>query len=326
MSNNRVIITGGAGYIGSHTCKHLHEKGYDILIYDNLSTGHADFLQWGDFIHGDILDTATLVEAINKFKPAGIIHFASFINVGESTAHPGKYYKNNVCGSLSILEAMRLTGVNKLVASSSAAVYGNAETVPIDEASPIAPLNPYGTSKAMMEQLMADYTRSYGFNTAALRYFNAAGNDPELKTGERHEPETHLIPKALLALSGKEPCLKVFGNDYPTPDGTCVRDYIHVNDLACAHRLAFEKLCSGTDKINCNLGTGSGFSVLEIIEKIQKITGKPVPCEVTGRRAGDPATLVAKTGLAKTLLGWEACHSSLENIIATAWSWFKQEH
>lgn len=322
---HKVLVTGGAGYIGSHTCKALAGAGYEPVVYDNLSGGYESFVRWGDFIRGDITDGAALGEAMRKVKPLGVIHFASFIQVGESVLLPGKYYANNFCGSLSILEAMRRAGVENIVVSSTAAVYGEPEDVPISEESPQAPLNPYGASKAMMERALDDFAAAHGLRGAALRYFNAAGADPDCEVGERHLPETHLIPRVFMAAEGEIPALALFGDDYPTPDGTCIRDYIHVCDLAEAHVLALEKLAAGASGIKANLGTGHGYSVRQIIDEARRVIGRDIPYSISPRRAGDSPSLVAAVDRAAELLGWRAKYSSLENIIATAWNWFLRD-
>ncbi|MDR2050890.1 MAG: UDP-glucose 4-epimerase GalE [Deltaproteobacteria bacterium] len=321
----KVLVTGGAGYIGSHVCKALAEAGYEPVVYDNLSSGYADFALWGTFIHGDILDTGKLLEAIREHEPAGLIHFAACIEVGESVKAPGRFYRNNVGGTLSVLEAMRLSGLRDLVVSGSCAVYGAPESVPIPEHAPLRPVSPYGASKAMMERLLDDFEAAHGLHTAVMRYFNASGADPEGRIGERHVPETHLIPRVFMAAAGEIPGLALFGDDYPTPDGTCLRDYIHVNDLASAHILALEKLRRGARNLKINLGTGRGYSVLEIVAKSREITGKNIPCTLMPRRPGDSPALVGKVERAAGDLGWTAAFSSLENILGTAWNWFVRD-
>lgn len=321
----KILVTGGAGYIGAHACKTLAQAGYEPVVYDDLSGGYAAFVRWGELVQGNILDTERLTALMRRFKPLGVIHFASFIQVGESMLFPGKYYRNNALGSLSILEAMRAAGVENIVVSSTAAVYGEPEAVPIPEGSPLAPVNPYGASKAMMERFLDDYEAAHGFHAAALRYFNAAGADPDGEIGERHRPETHLIPRVFMAAAREIPALRLFGDDYPTPDGTCIRDYIHVSDLATAHLAALEKLLGGARGLKVNLGTGRGYSVRQIIDESRRVTGLEIPCSIEPRRAGDAPSLVAQAALAKEILGWQASCSSLENIIATAWAWFLQD-
>jgi UDP-glucose-4-epimerase GalE len=326
MSSGYVLVTGGAGYIGSHACKELAAHGYVPLVYDNLATGHADFVRYGEFCHGDIADTAKLVELMLRKKPLGVIHFASFINVGESVTDPGKYYANNVGGTLSLLEAMRVAGLRDIVVSGSCAVYGEPEVRRIGEDTPFKPMNPYAASKAFMERFLDDYGTAYGFRSAVLRYFNASGADGEAELGERHVPETHLIPRVFMASCGILPALGIFGADYPTPDGTCLRDYIHVSDLASAHRLALEKLMGGLKSIKVNLGTGTGYSVKEIIEHSSRITGRKAPFVLEGRRPGDVPSLIAEVGAAKKVFGWVPSRSSLDNILYTAWKWFEKDN
>ncbi|MDR1241642.1 MAG: UDP-glucose 4-epimerase GalE [Deltaproteobacteria bacterium] len=321
-----VLVTGGAGYIGAHTCKELAAHGYVPVVYDNFVTGHMDFVRYGEFCHGDVTDTAKLVELILQKKPLGVIHFASFINVGESVLDPGKYYVNNLHGTLSLLEAMRVTGLRAIVVSGTCAVYGETEAERVGEETPFNPMNPYAASKAFMERFLDDYGAAYGFKSAVLRYFNASGADGDAELGERHKPETHLIPRVFMAACGLIPALSVFGTDYPTPDGTCLRDYIHVSDLAVAHRLALEKLLAGGQSFKVNLGTGTGYSVREIVERCGRIAGKKIPFTLEGRRAGDVPSLVARVDAAKKILGWIPCHSSLDNILSTAWKWFEKDN
>lgn len=317
----KVLVTGGAGYIGSHTCKLLAKHGHEPVVYDNLSTGHREFVRWGDFIHGDILDVQTLRKCMARIKPDGVIHFAAHAYVGESVTNPGKYYRNNVSGTLAILEAMRDEGIGNIVVSSTCAVYGQPETVPIAESCPKSPINPYGMTKYVMEQMLSDFEVANDLRWCALRYFNAAGCDPDGEIGEWHEPETHLIPRVAWTALGKIESLEVFGNDYPTSDGTCVRDYVHVNDLAEAHILALSRLMGGAASGAFNLGTGQGFSIREIIEGMEKICGQNVPHKFMSRRPGDPAILVANADKSKNELGWKCQSSSLENILTTALTW-----
>ncbi len=320
----KVLITGGAGYIGSHTCKYLAACGHEIVVYDNLSSGYKEFAKYGKFIYGDIRDTQALRACINTFKPDGVIHFAAFIAVGESVTDPGKYYNNNVIGTLSLLQAMRDEDVHNIVVSSTAAVYGQASDEKLKENSILAPINPYGHSKLFMEKMLESFNVAHGFNYIALRYFNACGCDPELEIGERHKPETHLIPRALMATIGLIPSLSLFGNDYPTPDGTCIRDYIHVCDLARAHAMALEKIVALPKKSYAkaiNLGTGTGISVQEIIDTIRKVTEKDVPYTMAQRREGDPAQLIADASLAKKELNFSPLYSTPEQIIRTAYAW-----
>lgn len=317
----KVLVTGGAGYIGSHTCKELALQGHTPIVYDNLSTGHREFVRYGDFEHGDILDTQRLRAVMRQHRPEGVIHFASSIAVGESVANPGKYYRNNVVGSLSIMEAMRDEGIPHIVMSSSAAVYGHPAEIPIPVSCPKAPINPYGETKAFMERMLAAFATAHGLNWAALRYFNAAGCDADGEVGEWHEPETHLIPRVIWAAQGKIDALHIFGDDYPTPDGTCIRDYVHVRDLAQAHILALQHLALGHESRAFNLGTGTGFSVREIIEGVEKVSGKNVPCTMAPRRPGDPARLIADASESAEVLGWHCEYSQLENILESALRW-----
>jgi UDP-glucose-4-epimerase GalE len=316
-----VLVTGGAGYIGSHTCKALAREGFAPVAFDNLSRGHRDLVKWGQLIEGDLRDTALLREALRWLKPAAVIHFAAFAYVGESVADPALYFDNNVGGTLSLLKAMRDAGCDRLIVSSTCATYGQAEKMPIDETADQRPLNPYGVSKLQMEQMCAAFGAAHGIRSVALRYFNAAGGDLDGETGERHEPEPHLIPRALMAADGEGEGLQIFGNDYPTPDGTCIRDYIHVRDLADAHVRAARHLLDGGASDAFNLGTGRGHSVKEVIAAVAAATGRAVPHTVAPRRAGDPAELVADPRRARRVLGWQAGNSDLRTIVDTAWAW-----
>lgn len=319
----KVLVTGGAGYIGSHTCKALAQQGCEVTVYDNLCTGFRRLVRWGDFIHGDIRDTAALRAALRQVRPDGVIHFASSIAVGESVLKPGMYYDNNVVGSLSLMQALRDEDVQHVVVSGTAAVYGLPARVPIDEDCPPAPINPYGRTKLIMEWMLEDMRTAHGLNWMSLRYFNAAGADPEGETGECHDPETHLVPNVLRAVLGRIPALRLFGDDYDTPDGTCVRDYIHVSDLASAHVLALRHLRAGGESAAMNFGTGQGISVRGILDAAHKVTGCAVPHTVEGRRAGDPALLVADAGRARRVLGWEPRFADVESIVQSAWEWEK---
>ena len=319
----KVPVTGGAGYIGSHTCKALAAAGHEVLVYDNLSTGFRKLVKWGEFIRGDILDGEKLRTCLHKHKPEGIIHFAAFSQVGESVCNPGKYIHNNVGGTLNILESMRDTGVRNIVVSSTAAVYGIPERCPITEDMPAHPINPYGETKLFMEWMLADFARAYGISWAALRYFNAAGADSEGECGECHSPETHLIPRALMAVTSELEDFRVMGSDYPTPDGTCIRDYIHTSDLASAHRLALEYLLRGGKSEIFNLGSEHGLSVREIVEAAREVTGVDFPVKLAPRRAGDPAVLIASNRKAREVLGWVPQHSDAHTILASAWKWHR---
>ena len=315
-----VLVTGGAGYIGAQTCKALASAGYRPVVFDNLVSGHRDAVRWGPFVHGDITDRAALDAAIRQYRPQAAIHFAAYAYVGESIADPGKYYRNNLAGSLTLLEALRDGEVRKIVLSSTCAVYGEPAQLPITETTPTRPINPYGTSKLMVEQMLADFERAYGLRWLALRYFNAAGDDFDGEIGEDHDPETRLVPRALEAATGGAP-LTVFGTDYPTPDGTCIRDYIHVVDLADAHLRALAALDSGIGSQPVNLGAGRGISVREIIAMVEAVTGRPVDLRYGPRRAGDPPELVADAQRARNLLGWTARYSDPLRIVESAWAW-----
>ena len=326
MNKGNVLVTGGAGYVGAHGCKALSQAGYTPVAFDNLVYGHEAAVQWGPFERGDIADRARLDAVFAQYKPAAVMHFAAFTAVGESVVDPGKYYRNNVAGTLSLIEAMAAHGVNRLVFSSTAAAYGLPERVPITEDEPNRPINPYGRSKLMVEQMLVDFAAAYGLKSAIMRYFNAAGASPDGEIGEAHDPETHLIPLALDAAAGTGPDLTVFGEDYPTPDGTCIRDYIHVGDLADAHVLALDWLGDAeTDAARVfNLGIGAGVSVREILDAIARVTGRAVPHRVGPRRPGDPPVLVADAARARGELGWEPRLSDIDTIVGTAWAWHQR--
>ncbi len=316
----KVLVAGGAGYIGSHTCLRLSEAGFTPVTYDNLSNGWSEFVQWGPLEIGDIGDAARLDEVFAKHKPVAVIHFAALIEVGESVKYPGRFYENNVGGAIVLIEAARRAGVEAFVFSSTCATYGAPVKVPMDETHPQAPLNPYGRTKLMVEQVMADLDQTVGFKYTALRYFNAAGADPEGRVGERHEPETHAIPLAIAAARGGNRGFNLFGVDYETRDGTCVRDYIHVLDLADAHVLAVQRLLRGEPSEVFNLGTGTGTTVKELIAAIETVSGRAFPVEIAGRRPGDAPILVADNTKARTMLGWSP-RFTLEDIIRHAWAW-----
>jgi UDP-arabinose 4-epimerase len=326
MSRGRVLVTGGAGFIGSHTCKLFAAAGIEPIVYDNLVTGHRDAVRWGPFVHGDILDTELLSRTIEEFKPDAAIHFAAFAYVGESVDQPSKYYRNNVVGSISLLDACQRHGIEKIIFSSSCATYGDPPQLPIIETLPQRPINPYGASKLMVEQLLRDYAAAYGFRYVALRYFNAAGADPEGDLAERHDPETHLIPRALKAAAGLLDHLDIFGDDHDTPDGTCLRDYVHVCDLARAHLQALEYLRGGGAIMAANLGSGSLTSVREVVATVEKITRKSVPVRISPRRTGDPAALYADSSLARDKLGFRSPLSNIHTIVSTAAPTFGHPH
>ncbi|MCH7753300.1 MAG: UDP-glucose 4-epimerase GalE [Planctomycetes bacterium] len=320
----KVLLTGGAGYVGSHAAWMLDRGGHEIWVFDNLSEGHRGAVHEGRLIEGDLLDRPLLEAALRDHQIDAVMHFAAATYVGVSVTHPAEYYQNNIVGTLSLLSAMREVGVNRIVFSSSCATYGVPEVVPITEAEKQAPISPYGFTKLVMERALADYSHAYGLGYAALRYFNAAGAAADSPLGEDHEPETHLIPLVLEVALGSRKNIKFFGDDYPTPDGTCIRDYIHVDDLAAAHVAALEKLAGGS-QWKLNLGTGQGASVQEVIEACRNVTGHPIPAEVVARREGDPPELVADASLAREVLGWQPQYTDIESIVASAWQWH-QEH
>lgn len=317
----RILVVGGAGYIGSHMVKMLGDQGHNVVTFDNLSSGFGDAVLSGELVIGDLADANALDHVFIQYQPEAVMHFASYIQVGESVLHPDKYYLNNFTNTLNLLNAMVKHGVKNFIFSSTAAVFGEPEYVPIDEVHAKAPLNPYGRSKWMVEQVLGDYERAYGIKSVCLRYFNAAGADPSGLLGERHEPETHLIPLVLQAISGRRSSMTVFGRDYDTPDGTCIRDYIHIVDLCSAHLLALEKLIETDSSMHFNLGNGAGFSVQEVIETAEKVTGKKIKVIEGARREGDPARLVADATLANNQLGWVPIYQDLETIITHAWRW-----
>jgi len=319
-----ILVTGGAGYIGSHCCKELSKNGLHPITIDNLIYGHKNFARWGEFFQGDVGDPAHLKQCFGRHKIDAVMHFAAYAYVGESVEDPLKYYENNLRNTIQLLHAVLEHGVKYFVLSSTAATYGNPEKIPIDENHSVNPINPYGKTKRMIEEILADYQAAYDLNYISLRYFNAAGADPDAEVGEDHDPETHLIPLVLDVAAGKSNAIKVFGNDYATPDGTCIRDYIHVTDLARAHILALQFLMGGGDSSAYNLGNGKGFSVLEIIEHARKITGNDIPVENSARRPGDPPVLIASNEKAITELGWKPQYADIEDIIGTAWRWHQK--
>jgi UDP-glucose-4-epimerase GalE len=317
----KVLVIGGAGYIGSHTARVLRRHGHEAIIYDNLATGHEFLAKGFDLVVGDICDAARLRRELNRVQ--AVVHFAAFAYVGESATNPRKYFRNNVECALTLLNMALETDVKNFVFSSTCAVYGTPAKVPITEDMPRQPINPYGVTKLCMEHALEAYDRAYGMRFAALRYFNAAGADESGEIGEVHAPETHLIPLALRATRGESDGLQVFGTDYPTDDGTCIRDYIHVNDLAEAHALALERLALGQSSFAANLGTGTGRSVFEILKAVERVTGRKVHYKASPRRQGDPPELVADPTLAHKLLGWKATRS-LNDIVSTAWNWMQK--
>ena len=319
-----ILVVGGAGYIGSHTCLDLASKGFTPIVYDNLSNGHVEFVRWGPFEHGDIRDRTRLDAVLDTYKPAAIVHFAALIEVGESVRNPTGFFENNVAGTLTLMSAAQAAGIDKLVFSSTCATYGLPQAMPMDETHPQAPINPYGRSKLIVEQMLSDLDAYEGFRSVALRYFNAAGADPEGRIGEWHSPETHAIPLAIDAALGRRSDFKVFGWDYDTRDGTCVRDFVHVLDLADAHSRAVQYLLDGGESVALNLGTGDGTTVKELLSAIEAVSGKSFPVEYVGRREGDSPMLVADNGKARSVLGWQP-RFDLTAIIETAWNWHSSE-
>lgn len=320
----RVLVAGGAGYIGSHTCKALARAGHQPIVYDNLHTGHPWAVKWGPFVQGDINDAALLADTLRAHEVKAVINFAALAYVGESTVEPTRYYRANVGGMITMLEVMRAHDVKSIVFSSSCATYGVPERLPIVEGLRQEPINPYGRTKLMAEQILRDACAAHGFGAVALRYFNAGGADPEGELGEEHEPETHLIPLVLQAAHGTRPTVSVFGRDYDTPDGTCVRDYVHVTDLAAAHVAALSR-CRAGEFHAYNLGAGRGASISEIIARARRITGCDIRAVDAPRRAGDPAVLVADNALARQALDWQPHHSDIDEVIRTAWSWMTKD-
>jgi UDP-arabinose 4-epimerase len=319
----KVVVTGGAGFIGSHTCKALAAAGFTPVAVDNLSNGIPTAVRWGPLEKGSLEDAGFLDEVFRRHRPIAVLHFAAFIEAGESMKVPGKFYRNNVAGTLALTEAMARAGIPVLIFSSTAAVYGNSEVMPITEAHPLAPVNPYGRSKLMAETLLADLAATSNLRFTALRYFNASGADPDGELGENHEPETHLIPLVLQAAYGLRPSIRIFGTDYPTPDGTCIRDYVHVHDLAQAHLLALRRLLAGGDSAQMNLGTGNGFSVREIVQAAASVTGRPINAIDEARRPGDPAVLVADAATARQILGWGPRYTDVRDHISHAARWIE---
>lgn len=317
----KVLVTGGAGYIGSHACKALKGKGHEVIVFDNLIYGHLDFVKWGEFEKGDLADRASIDTVFRKHRPDAVMHFAAYAFVGESVENPSKYYYNNVAGSLNLIDSAKENGVKNIVFSSTCATYGVPEIDPIPEEHPQRPINPYGKTKLMIEEMLADYDVAYGLKSVSLRYFNAAGADPESMVGEDHDPETHLIPLVLDAALGRRPHITIFGDDYPTRDGTCVRDYIHVTDLADAHIKALEYLSKGGHTTAFNLGNGIGYTVKEVIDSARKITGREIKTVVGKRRAGDPPSLVGSSERARKELGWRPEFGDIDTIVSHAWSW-----
>jgi UDP-glucose 4-epimerase len=318
----KILVIGGAGYVGSHAVRLLTRAGHDVWVFDNLSRGHRPAVPSDRLIVGELADQAALERALRERRIDAVMHFAAFALVGESVSDPALYYRNNVVGSLTLLEAMRATGVSRIVFSSTTATYGAPERSPISEDEPQRPINPYGFTKLVIEEALADYARAYGFAYAALRYFNAAGASPDGDLGEDHDPESHLIPIVLQVALGQRDHITIFGDDYPTPDGTCIRDYVHVDDLGTAHLLALERLAPG-EGIELNLGTGQGQSVRQVIDACRRVTGHPIPEVIGPRRPGDPPQLVADARRAAAALDWRPRYTSIESIVETAWRWHR---
>lgn len=319
-----ILVTGGAGYVGSHAASTLRAAGLTPVTYDNLSRGHRELVRFGPLEQGDILDEQRLVEVMKQYRPSAVLHFAALAYVGESVEAPLEYYRNNFAGALTLLDAMRKCDVDRFVFSSTCAVYGTPEKQPMPETLPLAPINPYGRSKLMVEQALRDAGAAHGLHSVSLRYFNACGAHPSGDIGERHDPEAHLIPRALMAANGEIDALDIFGTDYPTPDGTAVRDYIHVCDLADAHIAALRYLQSGGETIALNLGTGRGYSVREVVDSAARVAGMAPPCRFVGRRPGDPPMLVADASAAQRVLDFNAKWTDLDAIVASAWQWYRK--
>lgn len=319
----KYLVCGGAGYIGAHLCKWLATAGHEVTVLDDFSTGHREAVRWGRLIEVNIVDKAALFTALRDEHFDAVVHMCARSLVGESMTAPYDYYENNVVGTLNILQWMHGKGIDKFLFSSTAAVFGNPQTALIDESQPTSPINPYGRSKLMVEHMLADAAAAYGLKSVTLRYFNACGADESGLIGESHHPETHLIPNVLKAVLAGTP-VRIFGNDYPTPDGTCIRDYIHVNDLASAHELALKYMEANEGRHVFNLGNGSGFSVREVIDAASEVVGKKVACDIVARRLGDPPVLVAASGKAQRVLGWQAKHSNIKDILASAWLWHQK--
>lgn len=319
-----VLVTGGAGYIGSHMCKLLRERRIEHVVFDNLERGHERATGRSPIFFGDLRDRTSIDRLFSEFEITAVLHFAGYIEVGESVERPSQYYRNNVGGTLNLLEAMTRAKVKKVVFSSTAAVYGEPEEDTISEDQPFSPMNPYGRSKVMAETMLADFSRAYGMSVTVLRYFNAAGADPDGRFGEDHSPESHLIPNVLLAAAGKRDVFKIYGTDYETPDGTCVRDFVHVMDICEAHLLALEKMSGSGEFEVYNLGSGRGWSVREVLSAAQNVVGRQVVVEEGARRKGDPTRLVASNEKAKQLLGWSPKYNDLEETIGHAWHWMKE--
>lgn len=320
----RVLVTGGAGYVGSHACKALAAAGHEPVVFDNLSTGWRGAVRWGELVKGDLLDRDALQAAFRTHQPDAVMHFAALSTVGESVTRPDLYWRNNVTGSINLATAACDNGVRAIVFSSTCAIYGEAGGHTLSEGDPQAPVSPYGATKLAIERMLADFHSAFGLRSVIFRYFNAAGADPDCEIGEDHRPETHLVPLVLDAASGRREAITIFGSDYPTPDGTCIRDYVHVSDLAQAHVLGLEWLLGGGEPLALNLGSGNGHSVRAVIEAARLVTGSRIPVIEGNRRPGDPPRLVSGSALAESVLGWRPERSALEVIVADAWAWHQK--
>ena len=318
-----ILVCGGAGYIGSHINKQLYKEGYETIVFDNLIYGHKEAVKWGKLVVGDLKNVDEIEAVFKNNQIDAVFHFAAYAYVGESVDHPEKYYYNNVANTLNLLHVMMKYGCNKIIFSSTCATYGEPEKVPITEDMPQNPINPYGATKLMVERIFQDYHKAYGLQYVVLRYFNAAGADPDGEIGESHHPETHIIPLVLDAASGKRPDIKVFGTDYDTPDGSCIRDYIHVYDLATAHLLALHHLEAGKESQFFNLGNEKGTSVLEVVDSVKRVTRRNLKVTLTDRRPGDPAKLVGSSQKAQEVLGWKPIYGDIDAIVRHAWKWYE---
>ena len=320
-----ILVCGGAGYIGSHINKQLNKEGYETVVFDNLVYGHKEAVKWGTLVKGDLGNIEEIESVFEKYDIDAVFHFAAYAYVGESVDEPEKYYYNNVANTLNLLKVMKKHGCNKIIFSSTCATYGEPERVPITEDMPQHPINPYGATKLMVERIFKDYHKAYGLNYVVLRYFNAAGADPDGEIGESHDPETHIIPLVLDAAGGEREDIKVFGTDYDTPDGSCIRDYIHVTDLASAHLLSLHHLENGGNSDFFNLGNAKGTSVLEVIDSVKRITGREFKVTLSDRRAGDPAKLVGSSEKAMKVLGWKPVYADIDTIVSHAWKWHEKK-
>jgi UDP-arabinose 4-epimerase len=321
----RVLVTGGAGYIGSHAAKALHNNGFEPIVFDNLSRGHRELVRFGPFVQGDIQDRAALRDAVSRWQPIACMHFAAFAYVAESITDPTLYYRNNVAGSLNLFDTLASRGVGQIVFSSTCAIYGQCDVMPVIESAEKRPMSPYGRSKLMVENILEDLGLAYGVRSVSLRYFNAAGADPDGEIGEMHDPEPHIIPRALMAATGELPFFEILGLDYPTADGTAVRDYIHVSDVADAHVLALRYLLNGGDTLALNLGLGRGYSVLQLIDTVEAVTCLKVAVRNGPPRVGDPAEVIADPSKARAVLGFRPRHNSIESMISSAWKWHQRD-